>query len=78
MKAAVLALREFRMILRGGNFSHFLNLNYDYQEEGKVVVEVSVDRSGKVIQARPGIKGSTTLDDYLLNVAKEAALKGNI
>jgi colicin import membrane protein len=49
--------------------------NYLYQGEGKVVVEVSVDRSGKVIQARPGIKGSTTIDEYLLKVAKEAALE---
>jgi outer membrane biosynthesis protein TonB len=48
---------------------------YDYQGEGKVVVEVSVDRSGKVTQAIPGIKGSNTLDEYLLRVAKEAALE---
>jgi colicin import membrane protein len=48
---------------------------YDYQGEGRVVVEVSVDRSGKVIQAVPGIKGSSTLDEYLLRVAREAALK---
>lgn len=47
---------------------------YDYQEGGRVVVEVSVDRSGKVTQANPGIKGSTTLDEYLLKVAREAAL----
>lgn len=49
--------------------------DYTYQEEGKVVVEVSVDRTGKVIQAIPGSKGSTTLNEYLLKVAKEAALK---
>ncbi|HBC78598.1 MAG TPA: hypothetical protein DCZ51_08205, partial [Bacteroidales bacterium] len=49
--------------------------NYDYQGEGKVVVEVIVDKSGKVIRATPGIKGSSILDTYLLNVAKEAALK---
>ncbi len=36
---------------------------------------MSVDRSGKVTQATPGTKGSTTLDEYLLRVAKEAALK---
>ncbi|HLN56124.1 MAG TPA: cell envelope integrity protein TolA [Bacteroidales bacterium] len=47
---------------------------YDYQEEGRVVVEVSVDRQGKVVQAIPGTKGSTTLNEYLLKVAKEAAL----
>jgi colicin import membrane protein len=48
---------------------------YNYQGEGRVVVEVSVDRSGKVIQAAPGIKGSSTLDEYLLKVAKDAAMK---
>jgi colicin import membrane protein len=47
---------------------------YDYNNEGKVVVEVSVDRSGKVVQAVPGVKGSTTLEEYFLKVAKEAAL----
>jgi colicin import membrane protein len=46
----------------------------DYQEEGKVIVEITVDREGKVIQAVPGVKGSTTLDSYLLRIAKEAAL----
>ncbi|MBN1108053.1 MAG: TonB family protein [Bacteroidales bacterium] len=48
---------------------------YDSQEGGRVVVEVSVDRSGKVTQAVAGIKGSTTLDEYLLRAAREAALK---
>jgi TonB family protein len=48
---------------------------YDYQEEGKVVVEVSVDKQGKVIQAVPGAKGSSTLNEYLLKVAKEAAMQ---
>jgi outer membrane biosynthesis protein TonB len=48
---------------------------YDYQEEGRVVVDVSVDRQGKVVQAVPGGKGSTTLNEYLLKVAKDAALQ---
>jgi hypothetical protein len=48
---------------------------YDYQGGGRVVVEVSVDREGKVVQAISGTNRSTTLDEYLLNVAKEAALK---
>ncbi|HOP59024.1 MAG TPA: TonB family protein [Bacteroidales bacterium] len=48
---------------------------YDYQGEGRVVVEVSVDRSGRVTNAVPGIKGSNTLDEYLLRVAREAALE---
>jgi colicin import membrane protein len=48
---------------------------YDYQGEGRVVVEVTVDRSGTVTKAIAGVKGSTTLDEYLLRVAREAALK---
>lgn len=50
---------------------------YDYQRDGIVVVEVSVDRSGRVVAANPGIKGSTTLNEDLLKVAKEAAMKAS-
>ena len=60
--------------LQGRGFQALPPPKYDYQGEGRVVVEVSVDRPGKVIQAVPGTKGSTTLDEYLLKVAKEAAL----
>jgi len=48
---------------------------YDLQKEGVVVVAITVDRSGKVTDATPGIKGSTTLEVDLLKLAKEAALK---
>jgi colicin import membrane protein len=61
--------------LQGRGFQSLPSPKYEYQGEGKVVVEVSVDRLGKVTQAVPGAKGSTTLDEYLLTVAKEAALK---
>lgn len=49
--------------------------SYNYQADGKVIVEVFVNRSGKVEQAVPGVKGSSTLDADLLRIAKEAALK---
>ncbi len=61
--------------LGGRGFQKLPQPRYDYQGEGRVVVEVSVDRQGKVVQAIPGTKGSTTLDEYLLRVAKEAALE---
>lgn len=61
--------------LGGRGFRSLPSPKYDYQGEGRVVVEVSVDRSGKVTQAVPGTKGSTTLDEYLLRVAKEAAMQ---
>ncbi len=48
---------------------------YDCNEEGKVVVQISVDKTGKVISARPGVKGTTNSASCLLRRAKEAALK---
>ncbi|MEE2954166.1 MAG: energy transducer TonB [Bacteroidota bacterium] len=48
---------------------------YEIQEQGKVVVSITVDRLGNVIHALAGIKGSTTFNKYLLKKAKEAALK---
>ncbi len=60
--------------LQGRGYQALPPPKYDYQGEGRVVVEVSVDRAGKVVQAVPGSKGSTTLDEYLLKVAKDAAL----
>jgi TonB family protein len=47
---------------------------YNIQSEGIVVVEVTVDRNGNVTQAVPGVKGSTTLEEYFLRVAREAAM----
>jgi len=49
--------------------------NYPVNEQGKVVVEVTVDRYGNVTSATPGVKGSTTSNKLLLQAAKEAALK---
>lgn len=60
--------------LQGRSVQSLPEPKYDIQNEGRVVVEVSVDPTGKVIQAIPGVKGSTVLDEYFLRVAKEAAL----
>ncbi len=48
---------------------------YTQQVEGRVVVEISVDKMGNVISAKPGVKGSTTTNSYLLDRAKQAALR---
>jgi outer membrane biosynthesis protein TonB len=44
------------------------------QQTGKVVVDITVDRYGKVVQAIPGARGSTTTSAHLNNVARTAAL----
>ena len=61
--------------LLGRNVSYKAKPIYKVQLEGKVVVEITVDRLGNVINAISGVKGSTTLNEQLLKRAKEAALK---
>jgi colicin import membrane protein len=48
---------------------------FNVQREGIVVVEITVDRNGKVISANPGVKGSTLVDNTLYAAAKKAALE---
>ncbi|MDQ1167616.1 energy transducer TonB [Flavobacterium sp. SORGH_AS_0622] len=47
---------------------------YTCNEEGKVVVEVTVDQNGKTISATAGVKGTTNTASCLLEQAKIAAL----
>ena len=42
-------------------------------EEGRVVVRIVVDRNGKVVQATPGVKGTTNNDPCLLEPARKTA-----
>ncbi len=48
---------------------------YSSQAEGRVVVEITVDREGNVVKANPTIKGSTVQDDKLFEAARNAAMK---
>ena len=48
---------------------------FPVQEEGKVVVEIFVDKNGNVTSARPGVQGSTLQNSSLLESARQAALK---
>ncbi len=45
------------------------------QETGKVIVDIIVDRYGKVLRATPGARGSTTTDAILYKKAKDAAMQ---
>lgn len=48
---------------------------YPGNEQGKVVVEIFVDRYGKVIKATAGVKGTTLLSQQYLDAAYKAALQ---
>lgn len=47
---------------------------YPGNEEGIVVVQVTVDKNGTVTKAEPGVKGSSTANPELIAAARKAAL----
>ncbi len=61
--------------LAGRNMISSPPIQDDSQNEGKVVVDIIVDKYGKVLRATPGARGSTTANSQLYKKAKEAALK---
>lgn len=46
----------------------------DCNEEGRVVVKITVNKSGQVIKAEPGVKGTTNNASCLLEPARKTAL----
>jgi len=60
--------------LAGRNARSLPKPTFPGNESGVVVVEVTVDKFGKVTKALPGIKGSNTVNTDLLEAAKKAAL----
>lgn len=63
--------------LSGRNARSLPKPSFPGNEAGIVVVEVTVDKYGKVTKALPGIKGSNTVDTDLLEAARKAALSAN-
>lgn len=61
--------------LSGRDIVKYPNIKDRSQIYGKVVVEIVVNHKGKVVRARPGIRGTTTYDKKLLQLARKAALE---
>lgn len=61
--------------LTGRNIRILPVLNEQYQEEGKIVLDISVDSKGNVVMAEGPARGSTTTSSSLLKKAKELAFK---
>jgi hypothetical protein len=51
--------------------------NFPGNEAGIVVVEVTVNKFGKVTEALPGVKGTNTLEPQLFEAAKKAAMSAS-
>ena len=67
-------VQGFGFGLAGRSLASKGSVTPDCNEEGRVVVAITVDRSGKVIAADPGVKGSTNNAPCLLAPAKATAL----
>lgn len=66
----------FRIDLVGRTPRQIFKPDYDVQEEGRVVVKISVDKQGNVVAATTdGVRGSTTTNQVLHQKAIEAARK---
>lgn len=61
--------------LTGRNIRILPQLNEQYQEEGRIVLDITVDYKGNVLMAEGPARGSTTTSSALLKKAKEAAFK---
>ncbi|GGD29089.1 energy transducer TonB [Hyunsoonleella pacifica] len=60
--------------LNGRGRASFKRLKQDCNESGLVIVKIVVNRSGNVIEATPGVKGTTNTAQCLLEPAKKIAL----
>ncbi|MBN2480898.1 MAG: hypothetical protein JXB19_04095 [Bacteroidales bacterium] len=61
--------------LSGRNPVFLQKPEFSVYTEGIIVVEITVDRNGNVINATPGIKGSTLVDNTLYTAVRKAALE---
>ncbi len=61
--------------LNGRSLASKGKVKQDCNEEGRVVVKIVVDRSGNVVSAQPGVKGTTNNSPCLLDPAKKTAFK---
>ena len=60
--------------LNGRNLQSNGKVVQDCNQEGTVVVRITVNNQGQVIRAEPGVKGSTNTHPCLLEPAKKTAL----
>lgn len=60
--------------LNGRGRASFQRLKQDCNESGMVIVKIIVNQSGNVIEAVPGVRGTTNTAECLLEPAKKIAL----
>ncbi|MEO5675460.1 MAG: hypothetical protein ABIQ74_12515 [Chitinophagales bacterium] len=64
--------------MSGRKIIYFPVISDNSQKTGRVVVNIKVDKEGRVVWAKATQKGSTTTDSYLFQLAENAALKTKV
>ena len=59
--------------LSGRSLASRGQVQQECNQSGRVVVKITVDRSGKVVDAQPGVRGTTNSDPCLLEPARKTA-----
>ena len=59
--------------LNGRSLAGSSSVKQDCNEEGRVVVQIVVDRNGNVVSATPGVKGTTNTNPCLMKPAEQTA-----
>lgn len=65
---------DTRLTLSGRHFLNLPRINDQGQMSGKVYVEIRVDKSGEVIYARAGVRGTTLSDQELWRKCERAVM----
>jgi outer membrane biosynthesis protein TonB len=74
LNTEVTTAKNIAVTLPGRKIEAQPTLSKDTKEEGKVVVEITVDKLGNVIKADPNGRGTTTSSSVLKEKAKQTAL----
>lgn len=67
-----------RLTLAGRHFLNLPKINDQGQQSGRVYVEIRVDKSGEVIYARAGVKGTTLSDQALWRKCEQAVMGASL
>ncbi len=69
---------DVRLSLENRRFMNLPRINDEGQLSGKIYVEIRVDKSGEVIYARAGVKGTTLSDQGLWRKCEQAVMGASL
>lgn len=69
---------DTKLSLKGRHFLNLPRINDEGQLSGRIYVEIRVDKSGEVVYARAGVKGTTLSDQSLWRKCEQAVMGASL